>query len=285
MDSSSPTPKRKIDEIYSSEESTCESESESEMQRYEEKAYQKLQNGLVIVAESNSMYKCPYCVCKKTKNYAYDHDHLVQHAKDSGKMRSSLKFRGKSNHRALARYLENKSAKEFSRGVGSSSIVAGEKKFVYQWKVVVVSKVIDISNKAIKEQLVGFKPVKVRTIWGPEYTPTGQAIVDFTEDWLGFNHAMSLESEYNCNQFGEKKYALDNLGGLVKEGLYAWVAKEDDYYSECLVGKNLRNSSSALKTIEDIEADNEMPHNQKVSQLNDLIKKKNDALVNGQVMV
>ncbi|KAI3846605.1 hypothetical protein MKW92_011246, partial [Papaver armeniacum] len=34
-----------------------------------------------------------------------------------------------------------------------------------------------------------------------------------------------------------------------------------------------------------IEADNEKPHNQKVSQLNDLIKKKNDVLVNGQVMV
>ncbi|KAI3846606.1 hypothetical protein MKW92_011247, partial [Papaver armeniacum] len=51
------------------------------MPRYEEKAYQKLQNGLVIVAESNSMYKCPYCVDKKTKTYAYDH--LFQHAKDS----------------------------------------------------------------------------------------------------------------------------------------------------------------------------------------------------------
>ncbi|KAI3914179.1 hypothetical protein MKW92_040514 [Papaver armeniacum] len=235
------------------------------MPRYEEKTYQKLQSGLVIVAESNSMYKCPYCEGKKTKPYAYDH--LIQHAKDS------------------TRYLENKSSKEFSRDVGSSSTVVGEKKFVYPWKVVVVSKVIDISNKAMNEQLAGFKPVKVRTVWGPENTHTGQAIVDFTKDWSVFTHAMSLESEYNCNQFGEKHYALDNLGGLVKEGLYAWVVKEDDYYSECLVGKNLRNSGSALKTIEDIEADNERPHNQKVSQLNDLIKKKNDSLVNGQVMV
>ncbi|KAI3868077.1 hypothetical protein MKX03_035293, partial [Papaver bracteatum] len=81
MDSSTPTQKRKIDEIYSSEENTCESESEREMPHYEEEAYQKLQNGLVIVAESNSMYKCSYCVGKKTKTYAYDH--LVQHAKDS----------------------------------------------------------------------------------------------------------------------------------------------------------------------------------------------------------
>ncbi|XP_026420187.1 factor of DNA methylation 5-like [Papaver somniferum] len=233
------------------------------MPRYEEKAYQKLQNGLVIVAESNSMYKCPYCIGKKTKTYAYDH--LVQHAKDSGKMRSSLKFRGKSNHRALARYLENKYAKEFSRDVGSSSTVVGKKKIVYPWKVVVVSKVINISNKAIKEQLAGFNPVKVRTIWGPENSPTGQAIMDFIEDWLGFTHAVSLESEYNYNQFGEKLYALDNLGGLVKEGLYAWVAKDDDYYSECLIGKNLRNSGCALKPIEDIEADKERPHNQKVS--------------------
>ncbi|KAI3864586.1 hypothetical protein MKX03_017043 [Papaver bracteatum] len=226
MDSSTPTQKIKIDEIYSSEENTCESESESEMPRYEEEAYQKLQNGLVIVAESNPMYKCPYCIGKKPKTYAYDH--LVQHAKDSGKMRSSLKFREKSNHRALVRYLENKSDKEFSRDVGSSSTVVGEKKFLYPWKVVVVSKVVDISNKPIKEQLVGFKPVKVRTIWGPEKTLTGQAIVDFTKDWLGFTHAISLESEYNFNQFGEKHYALDNLGGLVKEVLYAWVAKEND---------------------------------------------------------
>ncbi|XP_026410890.1 protein INVOLVED IN DE NOVO 2-like [Papaver somniferum] len=243
MDSSSPSPKRKIDEIYSSKENTC----------------------------------------KNIKTYAYDH--LVQHVKDFGKMRSSLKFRDKSNHRALARYLEKKSSKEFSMDVGSSSTVVGEKKFVYLWKFVVVSKFIDISNEAIKEQLTGFKLVKVRTTWGPENTSTGQAIVEFTKYWLGFTHAISLESEYNSNQFGEKHYPLDNLGGLVKDCLYAWVVKEDDYYSECLVGENLRNIGSALKTIEDINDYNERKHNQKVSHLNDLIKKKNDTLVNGQVMV
>ncbi|KAI3855289.1 hypothetical protein MKX03_015204, partial [Papaver bracteatum] len=108
-------------------------------------------------------------------------------------MISSLKFREKSNHRALARYLENKYDKEFSNDVGSSSTLVGENKFVYPWKVVVVSKVVDISNKEINEQLDGFKPVKVRTIWGPENTPTGQVIVDFTKYLLGFTHAISLE--------------------------------------------------------------------------------------------
>ncbi|XP_026437813.1 protein INVOLVED IN DE NOVO 2-like [Papaver somniferum] len=262
--------KRKLDEIYSSAEEDSYI-SESEMEEYEEKIYQKLKNG--------------------KKKQEYECKHLVQHAKGAGKKGSSLKkLREKSKHLALAMYLENDCAPagEVSMEEGQildagSSTAVGAKKFVYPWKCVLVNlerefkdgRYVAPSATRIKEQLKkdGFNPVKVHSLWDPDYGNTGKAIVDFTSDWSGLCDAMSFESVFNGFGHGKRHYCLDKCG---LGGMYGWVAKEDDYYSNCLLGKNLRNSD--LKTIKDVQAEYVRKNEQLVTNLVHLVDEKNDNL-------
>ncbi|XP_026460079.1 factor of DNA methylation 4-like [Papaver somniferum] len=150
----------------------------------------------------------------------------------------------------------------------SSTVLVGKKKkkSVYPWKVVVVNYEGHLNDKAIKEKLTEFNPVKVRSLWAPNDGFISQAIVEFTEDWSDLTDAMSLEIEFNSNQFWKKHYGVDNRGGLVKVGMCLWVAKEDDYNSECLMGQKLRRTST-LESIEDVEAKYERKNKQEVSQL------------------
>ncbi|KAI3896665.1 hypothetical protein MKW92_019234, partial [Papaver armeniacum] len=267
--------KRKLDEIYSSAEENSDI-SETEMENYEEKVYQKLKNGKFTV--------------KLKQDYEYKH--LVPHAKGAGKNGSSLKkFREKAKHLALARYLEKDCApvkeEEVDEGkivvdvVGSSTVVVEEEKFVYPWKGVVVNterefkggRCIAPSGNRIKEQLVKFNPVRVHSLWGAQGS-TGKAIVEFTSDWSGFRSAMSFENEFNSTGHGKAHFGLDRCG---VGGMYGWVAREDDYKSDGVVG-NFLSRNGDLKTIKDIEDEDLRKNKQLVTNLVHLVDEKNKNL-------
>ncbi|KAI3875579.1 hypothetical protein MKX03_021481 [Papaver bracteatum] len=280
--------KRKLDEIYSSAEEDSDI-SESEMEDYEEKIYQKLKNGEFTVKLPDVKFRCPFCLGKKKQDYEYKH--LVQHAKGAGKKGSSLKkFREKSKHLALAMYLENDCApsgevpmEEGKIADAGSSTAVGEKKFVYPWKGVLVNlerefkdgKYVAPSATRIKEQLKkdGFNLFKVHSLWDLDHGNTGKAIVEFTSDWSGLCDAMSFESVFNSFGHGKRHYCLDKCG---LGGMYGWVAMEDDYNSNCLLGKNLRNGD--LKTIKDVQAEYVRKNEQLVTNLVHLVDEKNDNL-------
>ncbi|KAI3952353.1 hypothetical protein MKX01_005220 [Papaver californicum] len=265
--------KRQIDEIYSSTEEDSDI-SETEMEDYEEKVYQKLQNGKFMVKLSDLKFRCPFCLGKRKQDYEYTH--LVQHAKGAGKKGSSLKkFREKAKHLALAMYLERDCApvkgdpmeeEEVEEGEimgddGSSTMVE-EEKFVYPWKGVLVNvdrqfkdgQYVSQSGNRIKEQLAkdGFNSVKVHVLWDARGS-TGEAIVEFTKDWSGFRNAMSFENEFNRTGHGKGRYRFDRCG---VGGMFGWVAREDDYKSGGVMGSYLSKNGD-LRTIKDIEAEDE----------------------------
>ncbi|XP_026437754.1 factor of DNA methylation 5-like [Papaver somniferum] len=284
--------KRKLDEIYSSAEEDSDI-SETEMEDYEEKVHQKLKNGKFTVKLSDLRFRCPFCLGKRKQDYEYKH--LVPHAKGAGKKGSSLKkFREKAKHLALARYLEKDCApvkeepmeEEVEEGkivdvVGSSTVVVEEEKFVYPWKGVVVNterefkggRYIAPSGNRIKEQLVKFNPVRVHSLWGAQGS-TGKAIVEFTNDWSGFRSAMSFENEFNSTGHGKGHFGLDRCG---VGGMYGWVAREDDYKSDGVVG-NFLSRNGDLKTIKDIEDEDLRKNKQLVTSLVNLVDEKNKNL-------
>ncbi|KAI3836639.1 hypothetical protein MKX03_030588 [Papaver bracteatum] len=284
--------KRKIDEIYSSEEEGSDI-SESEMDDYEEKVYQKLKNGKFTVKVSDLKFRCPFCLGKKKQVYEYKD--LVPHAKGAGKKSSSLKkFREKAKHLALARYLEKDCApiredpmeedvedgKTVVDVFGSSTLVE-EEKFVHPWKGVVANterevkdgRYIAPSGNRIKEQLVKFNPIRVHSLWDGSHGSIGMEIVEFRNDLSGFCDAMTFESYYNSFGRGKRHYLGDQRG---QGGLYGWVAREDDYRSDSVLGKNLRKSD--LKTIKDVQAEYVRKNQQLVTNLVHLINEKNDNL-------
>ncbi|RZC63375.1 hypothetical protein C5167_025128 [Papaver somniferum] len=265
--------KRKIDEIYSSDEEGSDI-SESEMEDYEEKVYQNLKNGKFTVKLSDLKFRCPFCLGKKKQDYEYKH--LVPHAKGA------------------ARYLEKDCApiredpmeEEVEEGktvvdvVGSSTVVVEEEKFVCPWKGVVANterefkngRYIAPSGNRIKEQLVKFNPIRVHSSWD-SHGSIGKSIVEFTNDLSGFRDAMTFESVYNSFGRGKRHYREDQFG---LGGMYGWVAREDDYYSDCVLGKNLRKSD--LKSMNDVQAEYVRKNEQLVTNLVHLIDEKNDNL-------
>ncbi|MCL7049053.1 hypothetical protein MKW94_001216 [Papaver nudicaule] len=250
MDSSQ---KRKVDEIYSSEEEDADI-SESDMEAYEEEVYQRLKDGEFKVRLPDLNYRCPFCLGKKKQGYEYKS--LVQHANGAGKISSSLKsrYREKAKHRALAMYLERDCApvkevvmEEVEEGqiidVGGSSTGVKEVKYVYPWKGVLVNiertfedgRYVAPSGSGIKKQLAkdGFNPVRVHSLWDPDGNNTGKAIVEFTSDFSGFESATSFEKAFGSTGHVKGQYVIDRCG---LGGMYGWVAKEDDYNSDSMQG-------------------------------------------------
>ncbi|RZC89522.1 hypothetical protein C5167_027062 [Papaver somniferum] len=286
--------KRKIDEMYSSAEEDSDI-SESEMEDYEEKVYQQLKNGKFTVKSSDLKFRCPFCLNKKKKDYEYRH--LVPHAKGAGKKGSSLKkYREKAKHLALARYLEKDCAPvsrdpmeeedEIEEGQivdddGSSNVVEDEK-FLYPWKGILVNverefkdgRYISQSGNRIKEQLAKFDPVKVHILWDGRGS-TGKAIVEFSKDWSGFRNAMSFESEFNRTGRGKGQYRFDRGGS---GGMYGWVVREDDYNKSVGVMRKYLSKNGDLKTIKDIEDEDERLKKQLVTNLVQLVDEKNKDL-------
>ncbi|KAI3897063.1 hypothetical protein MKW92_016718 [Papaver armeniacum] len=227
------------------------------MEDYEEKVYQKLKNGKFIVKLSDH------------KKQDYEYKHLVPHAKGAGKKRSSLKkFREKSKHLALARYLEKDCAPV---KVDPMEVEVEEGKIVDvvgSSDVVVVEGNLCSHGKGCCEFLI----CQVHSLWGAG--STGKAIVEFTSDWSGFRSAMSFENEFNSTGHGKVHFSLDRCG---VGGMYGWVAREDDYKSDGVVG-NFLSRNGDLKTIKDIEDVDLRKNKQLVTNLVHLVDEKNKNL-------
>ncbi|XWS07751.1 hypothetical protein CRYUN_Cryun41cG0017500 [Craigia yunnanensis] len=259
--------------------------SESEMEEYEDKSYEKLKNGNHTIIVSEETYTCPYCPKKKKGNYLYKE--LLQHASGVGNSNSEKRSaREKANHLALVKYLEKDLV-----AVGSSSKPAAEEdplsgcdhdeKIVWPWTGIVVNiptqrsedgRSVGESGSKLRDELIrrGFNPIRVHPLWNYR-GHSGTAVVEFRKDWPGLHNALSFEKAYEADHHGKKDWDANND---VKYGLYAWVARADDYKSSSIIGEYLRKTSD-LKTISELMEEEARKQDRLVSNLTNIIETKN----------
>ncbi|XP_031259580.1 protein INVOLVED IN DE NOVO 2-like [Pistacia vera] len=262
--------------------------SESEMVEYKDKSYEKLKSGNCNVKISEENFICPYCPKKRKRDFLYKD--LLQHASGVGKSTSDKRsVKERANHLALAKYLEKDLENE-----GSSSKRAKEddppiscnhdEKFVWPWVGVVVNiptrrvdngRFVGASGSKYRDELIkrGFNPTRVHPLWNYR-GHSGTAIVEFKKDWPGLHNAMSFEIAYEADHHGKKDWYASNQE---KSGIYAWVARSDDYNLNNIVGEHLRKVGD-LKTISEMMEEEARKQDQLVSNLTNMIEEKNKHL-------
>ncbi|KAL5537877.1 hypothetical protein UlMin_045656 [Ulmus minor] len=259
--------------------------SESEMDEYEEKYYEQLKSGKHQVKVSDNFFTCPYCPKKKKKDY--QHKDLLQHASGIAKSTSEKRSaKEKAKHLALVKYLE----KDLVVGVGPSKPVEegdfpvdrdSEDKFVWPWTGVVVNipttlgedgRYAGESGSRLRDELTrrGFNPQRVHPLWNFR-GHSGTAVVEFNKGWPGLHNAMSFERAYEADHHGKKEWFAKSDE---KTGLYAWVARADDYKLTNIVGEHLRKIRD-LKTIPELIEEEARKQDRLVSNLTSIIELKN----------
>ncbi|KAE8678910.1 Factor of DNA methylation 4 [Hibiscus syriacus] len=156
-----------------------------------------------------------------------------------------------------------------------------DEKFVHPWMGIVANiptivhdgKHVADSGKKLKEDLAekGFNPLKVHPLWNGKHGHSGFAIVEFNKEWDGFNNAIMFEKSFDLGHYGKRDYYSSRRR---KDKLYAWVAREDDFYSEGLIGKYLRRKGD-LKTVSSKEAEDKRKTSKLVKTLTNTLETKN----------
>ncbi|KAG6600994.1 Protein INVOLVED IN DE NOVO 2, partial [Cucurbita argyrosperma subsp. sororia] len=262
--------------------------SESELEERESRSYEELKNGNHIVKLSHETFTCPYCTRKRKRDFLYKD--LLQHASGVGKSSSNKRnAKEKANHLALLKYLE----KDLADAVGPSKPASNndpvmdcnhDEKFVWPWRGIVVNiptrrtddgRYVGGSGSKFRDELKerGFNPTRVIPLWNYR-GHSGCAIVEFNKDWPGLHNAISFERAYEADHHGKKDWLAK---GTEKLGLYAWVARADDYNANNIIGEHLRKIGD-LKTISEIIQEEARKQDRLVSNLTSIIELKNKHL-------
>ncbi|KAK7290181.1 hypothetical protein RIF29_04412 [Crotalaria pallida] len=261
--------------------------SESEISEYEDKSYEKLKSGSHCVKVSPETFTCPYCPKKRKRDFMFKE--LLQHASGVGQS-SSQKRRAidKANHLALVKYLENdltnvdvpsKSADE------SEPSVNPNEQFVWPWIGIVVNiptrraedgRTVGESGSKLRDEYKrrGFNPTRVSPLWNFR-GHTGTALVEFNKNWPGFHNALAFEKAYESDHHGKRDWFVNPAAQ--KSGLYAWVARADDYKMSNIIGENLRKMGD-VKTVSELQEEEDRKQHKLVSNLNNIIQAKNQHL-------
>ncbi|KAG4989707.1 hypothetical protein AAZX31_11G223800 [Glycine max] len=263
--------------------------SESEISEYEDKSYEELKSGSQDVKTSDETFTCPYCPKKRKRDYLYKE--LLQHASGVGQSSSQKrKARDKANHLALLKYLEkdlmnvdvpsNDSKPEDE----SDPSVNSNDQFVWPWIGVVVNiptrrtedgRCVGESGSRLRDEYRsrGFNPFRVNPLWNFR-GHSGTALVEFNKNWPGLHNALAFERAYELDHHGKKDW-FTNSG--LKSGLYAWVARADDYKINSIYGEHLRRMGD-VKTISELMEEEARRQDKLVSNLTNIIQVKNKHL-------
>lgn len=98
---------------------------------------------------------------------------------------------------------------------------------------------VGLSGFILKQHLShrGFNPLKVDILW-THRGHSGFALVEFQKDYNGLQHATLFDMSFQESRCGNKDWNNAMIVPEVK--LYGWVAREDDYKFEGIVGHHLR---------------------------------------------
>ncbi|KAL1327315.1 hypothetical protein HN51_037378 [Arachis hypogaea] len=260
--------------------------SDSEITEYEDKFYEELQNGTHDVKTSDETYTCPFCPKKRKRDYLYKE--LLQHASGVGQSSSQKrKAREKANHLALVKYLEKDAmavdvpSKPVDKGKHD---VNSDEQFVWPWIGIVVNiptrraedgRCVGASGSKLRDEYKsrGFNPFRVNPLWNFR-GHSGTALVEFNKNWPGFDNALAFERAYETDHHGKKDWFAKSEQ---KSGLYAWVARADDYNANNIIGENLRKMGD-VKTISELMEEEARRQDKLVSNLTNIIQVKNKHL-------
>ncbi|KAK7386547.1 hypothetical protein VNO78_26863 [Psophocarpus tetragonolobus] len=263
--------------------------SESEINEYEDKSYKELKNGSQNVKTSNETFTCPYCPKKRKRDYLYKE--LLQHASGVGQSSSKKrKAREKANHLALVKYLEidlmtfDVPSKDSKLADESDPSVNSHEQFVWPWIGIVVNiptrltedgRYVGQSGSKLRDEYKskGFNPIRVTPLWNFQ-GHSGIALVEFNKDWPGLDNALAFERAYELGNHGKKDWFANSEQ---KSGLYAWVARADDYRMKNIYGEHLQKMGD-VKTISERIEEEARRQDMLVSKLTSTIQDKNQHL-------
>lgn len=274
------------------------------------KSYAELKKGVHKVKTSEDTFSCPYCPKRKCD---YRYSELLNHALGVGQSdaqrRSVLE---KANHLALVKYLEKdlmtmnverplKPANKYlennlmnveqnrTKPVNENILVNSERQFVWPWTGIVVNiptsqtedgRCIGESGSKLRDEyrIRGFNPRRVRTLWN-SWGHTGAAVVEFNKSWLGLYNALAFERAYELDCHGKKDWLSYTEQ---KSGLYAWVARADDYKVNNIIGEQLQKMD--VKTIPEIMEQDARRFNRLVQSMHNILQVKNNKIKEMEVV-
>ncbi|CAN1329276.1 Protein INVOLVED IN DE NOVO 2 [Linum perenne] len=110
------------------------------------------------------------------------------------------------------------------------------------------------SGSNLRDELTtkGFDPVRVTPLWN-HMGHSGFAIVEFQKDWIGYKNAVMFENNYELRKLGRADYYSRYRR---RDEMYGWLAREDDYNSNNIVGINLKKKGD-LRSISDVTSEYE----------------------------
>ncbi|XP_072979178.1 factor of DNA methylation 1-like [Typha angustifolia] len=251
--------------------------SDSELDDYEEKSYFLLKTGNHRIKNPDGSFRCPYCTGKKKQDYKYKD--LLQHATGVGAS-NTRKGKEKAFHRAFARFLKT----DLAEAAGPSqppppvpsepqARTSHQELFVWPWMGIIMNspEADGDGNADLVEQFKCFNPVDVVPLG-----ENGAAVLKFNKDWRGFKDAMAFENHYKANRLGKKEWN-ERAGEGERLGVYGWIAREDDYSGEDMLGKYLRKNGD-LRTVSDVAKDESKETGKIVAILTNQIEVKNKYL-------
>lgn len=165
-------------------------------------------------------------------------------------------------------------------GQSSDTPIDSDEQFVWPWTGIVVNiptiKAKDgtpgeASGSKLKDEYMhkGFNSLKVILLWNPR-GHTGTALVKFSEDWPDFEKELAFEKAYALEHRGKNDWFVNTQQ---KSGLYAWVARADDYKANDVIGKYLKNKAD-VKTIRELMEDADRKKDKLVSNLTNTLQVK-----------
>lgn len=258
-------------------------------EEYKYTSYKELKEGRVKVKFAEKILKCPYC--RESREYTYKD--LCRHASRIARESRSASFKEKAKHMALEKFLE----RDFDAKIKASESISKatkleknndmsihknkEEPIVWPWMAVVANIPVQYNNgrytgdsgKKLKDEWIkqGYNPVKVHPLWSRR-GHSGFAIVEFEKEWNGFGYAMMFVKAFEVNRHGRKDW-YDRKRSK-DDNLYAWIARDEDYNSNGLVGDYLRKNGD-LKTLSEIEKENEVKNSKLVMGLKTTLEEKN----------
>ncbi|KAK2995948.1 hypothetical protein RJ640_003740 [Escallonia rubra] len=257
--------------------------SDSELEEYIEKYYERLKNSVMKLKVSDERFKCPFCPGEKKQTYLYKD--LLQHASGVGKSTGSRSTKEKGRHLSLVMYMEKvldikgSLTQSRSEAFDIPKDTDANESFVWPWMGIVANihvqwkdgRYIGESGSRIRDDFTkkGFNPLRVHPLWNYR-GHSGYAIVEFSRDWPGFYNAMRFEKSFEADHRGKRDY----YEAEYVDDLYGWVARDEDYNSHDIIGEHLRKAGD-LKTIPAIEAEDKLKATKLVSNLTNVIEVKN----------
>ncbi|WVY90615.1 hypothetical protein V8G54_036129 [Vigna mungo] len=257
---------------------------------YVHKSYEALKKGSHIVKTSEMTFSCPYCPNKKRKR-DYVYREILEHASGVGQSSSQKRSATeKANHLALMKYLEKDLMNvDGTPKTADAGNILFEEQFVWPWTGILVNiptgqtedgRCVGETGSKLRDEhrIRGFNPCRVRTL-SDIRGHSGTAVMEFNKDWTGLANALAFERAYELDHRGKKDWFANTEQ---KSGIYAWIARADDYEMNNIIGEQLQKMGD-IQTISELMKEEARIHDKLVSCLNNTLQVKKKRLVEMEV--